>query len=121
MDAVEYLRTYHRMCNAIVRENDDACKECPLSNRNNGKYCDCVKFVIQYPEECVGLVEKWAEDHKIITNADKFKEVFGIDKPLMGKLTSVCYKPDGVDFMYEEWWNKEYVEPEKFLNGGTDV
>lgn len=54
------------------------------------------------------------EDKNALTNAEKFKEIFGIEHsfPLMyGR-----FRVDGRDepvFLESEWWSKEYKEPKK--------
>lgn len=60
------------------------------------------------------VVEKWSKEHPIVTNADKFKEVFG--KPI-GSYGTPC--PNGLT-IYEigtmsnlEWLGKEYKKQEE--------
>lgn len=50
------------------------CTDCPCHNGicNNGS-------IMSNAYEAIDLVENWAKEHPIKTNADKFKEVFGFE------------------------------------------
>ena len=48
------------------------CTDCPF----NEKVCSA-GTAIRNAYEAIDLVENWAKEHPIKTNADKFKEVFG--------------------------------------------
>lgn len=87
-----------------------ACGDCPLYKKACGPF---------YVFEALELVEKWAKEHQILTNADKFKEVFGIDIE-----TQACVNPKGTcsdcKYAYEDdcyvsdrFWYAKYVEPRK--------
>ena len=69
MDAVKFLIEKRRMCNVM-----SSCDECPLNE--NAKEYSCEYF--DDIEEAVDIVETWSKENPIITNGDKFKEVFGI-------------------------------------------
>lgn len=88
-----------------------ACEDCPLYKKACGPF---------YVFEALELVEKWAEEH-IKTNADKFKEMFGVNAPM-----NRCIKNNGccADCEYygfgserggckadERFWEAEYKEP----------
>ena len=61
---------------------------------------------------------KWAKENPIKTNADKFKEVFGI-KPNKAKCpfldsTEECSKHNlCVHCALNDFWNQEYKEPKE--------
>ena len=64
-----------------------SCDDCPIREKVNedmGIYCSV--WVKNHPEEAETIIMKWAAEHPIITNRDKFKEVFGLDylDPLPG-------------------------------------
>lgn len=85
MDAIEFIKEKTRMCEGI---ND--CSKCPLYDLEQSCIPD-----IDNIEEMVDIVEIWMKENPIITNGDKFTEVFGI----------VSEK----DFLYfSDWLKKEY-------------
>lgn len=63
MDAVEFYRTFKRMC-----EKTD-CKDCLLDQK-------CRPSANVEPEEVVELVEEWAKDHTIKTRQSEFLKMF---------------------------------------------
>ena len=73
----EVMKNKNRMCDAL------RCYDCLLSSDNNGSGVACDTFANCHPEEAQEIIMKWAEEHPIKTNADKFKEVmsktFGLD------------------------------------------
>ncbi len=68
------MNEYNRMCNKCIK-----CENCPIASRNNGRGVACHLFVHQFPEEAERAIMQWASENPIITNAMKFKEVFGYD------------------------------------------
>ena len=95
MDAVEYIKERNRMC-----ETSDAFR-CPLQIDGECKGCDGQRN----PAEAVRIVEEWSKAHPIQTNADKFKEVFGMT-PVGGPLQ--CCTEKGFDIVR---WNAPYEAP----------
>ena len=87
MDAVEYIKADKRLCHSY-----ESCIGCPLANG----LCDPNND----PEEHVAIVEAWAKEHPLITNAQKFAEVFGIEV-FGGNITNLG----------PNWWHEEYKEP----------
>lgn len=70
MDAVKYLKERRRMTdNCTIR-----CNDCPF--RNNGKNENCDEFELDYPEEAVKIVAKWAEEHPVKTRHTEFLKMF---------------------------------------------
>ena len=120
MEALEFLKEYRRMCNLY-----EHCEGCPLSEKQ------CLAQRLQTDSEYLTVtseVEKWSKEHPIITNAQKFKEVFGFNGDTVNK-----FKPEigiagtkgscGYDDCREScgsrhfprcpmWWNDEFKEPE---------
>jgi hypothetical protein len=68
MDAVEYLKTLDRMCNA-------ECRKCEFRevHRVNG---GCSTWQKNHPEEAVAIVEQWAAEHPIKTRQSEFLKMF---------------------------------------------
>ena len=64
MDAVEYLKTLQRMCNA-------KCRKCEFGEvyRVNG---GCSTWQKNHPEEAVAIVEQWAKEHPAKTRQSEF-------------------------------------------------
>ena len=70
MDALEYLKEKNRMC---YRNSEyQHCSICPFES-------ECCQCEDDRPEEAVRIVEEWSKAHPKQTNADKFKEVFGVE------------------------------------------
>lgn len=65
MDAVEYLKTLRRMCNAEYRE-------CEYGKRSG--FDPCMVWQRTHPEEAVAIAEKWAAEHPIKTRQSVFFE-----------------------------------------------
>lgn len=63
MDAVEFYRTFKRMC-----EKTD-CKDCLLDQK-------CRPSANVEPEEVVELVEEWAKDNPVKTRQSEFLKMF---------------------------------------------
>jgi hypothetical protein len=55
MKAVDYLKEKARMCNFYTY-----CSKCPLGEAGNSDELDCCDYELDYPEEAVEIVEKWA-------------------------------------------------------------
>lgn len=63
MDAVEFYRTFKRMCDKTD------CKDCLLDQK-------CRPSANVEPEEVVETVEEWAKDHPIKTRQSEFLKLF---------------------------------------------
>ena len=92
MDAVEYLKQRKRMCDTYYSKE---CANCSMFN-NNG--CRRNFFERYYFKDAVDKIETWAEGHPIYTNADKFRDIFGM------YATEMWAMPE-VDFL--KWLNTE--------------
>ena len=68
MDAVEFLKTLRRMCNA-------ECRKCEFRevHRVNG---GCSTWQKNHPEEAVAIVEQWAAEHPVKTRQSEFLKMF---------------------------------------------
>lgn len=71
---ITVMREYERMCNS-----DMGCDNCQVSASNNGTGTSCYQFIRKSPEKAERIIMKWAEEHPVITNAMKFKEIFSYD------------------------------------------
>ncbi len=68
MDALKYLKTLRRMCNA-------KCRKCEFGEvyRVNG---GCSTWQKNHPEEAVAIVEKWAAEHPAKTRQSEFLKYY---------------------------------------------
>lgn len=96
MDAVEFLKEAARMCKSSNR----FCSDCPLFSVGCGK---------GDPDETVDIVEQWSREHPVMTNAQKFKEVFGVGPEYC---SSPLRTSETGNVLAHEWWNEPYKEPE---------
>lgn len=108
-DFVEVMKHKERMCNTYVD-----CTKCPVAKGNNKKNTSCDDLMKFYPEEAQSIIMKWASAHPVKTNADKFKEVFGIEVDrgshgCHGIGVNCCDIPCS-ECNYRNFWNKEYVD-----------
>lgn len=104
------LRTEHigdRNCRGIY------CEDCPF----NGKVCNIGEKNF-HAHEAIEIVENWAKEHPVKTNADKFQDVFGFDMTICWDDKPSC---DGCPFYdgigkcnsKEKFWDAEYKEQTK--------
>ncbi len=70
MDAIEFLKTWDRLCNIKT------CRNCPLNFERNKYYLSCNEFCKTHPDEAVKIVEKWAAENPEKTRQDDFTEKF---------------------------------------------
>ena len=69
MDAVEFLKTLHRMC-------DRHCTNCEFGKRLCGFVTSCTVWRKTHPEEAVAIAEKWAAEHPAKTRQSEFLKMF---------------------------------------------
>lgn len=77
MDAVEYLKTLRRMCNA-------ECRECEYGKRSG--FDPCMVWRNSHPEEAVSIAEKWAAAHPAKTRQSEFLKHYPNAKIILGCL-----------------------------------
>lgn len=66
---VEVVKARERMC-----KKSGGCANCELKILS-GYICGL--DILKNPEQAQEIIMKWAKEHPVKTNADKFKEVFG--------------------------------------------
>ena len=64
MDAVKFVKTSGRMCNA-------ECIRCEFWKRKSGGE-SCTSWQKNHPEEAVAIVEQWAKEHPAKTRQSEF-------------------------------------------------
>ena len=82
MDAVEYLKTLRRMCNA-------ECTKCEFGARRS-VFETCPGWQKKHPEEAVAIVEKWASEHPVKTRQSVFLEQYPETKILEDGAIVIC-------------------------------
>lgn len=95
---VEVLKQKERMCKSV-----DSCGECPLNRLSD---IECKHYLLANPTEAEEIIMNWAKEHPVKTNADKFKEVFGVKH---NNVMDILYQANFRK--YCEFWNQEYKEP----------
>ena len=89
MNAVEFLKTLHRMC-------DRHCTNCEFGKRLCGFVTSCTVWRKTHPEEAVAIVEKWAAEHPVKTRQSVFLEQFP-NAPIYTNTHNVALDPCLVD------------------------
>lgn len=112
---VEVMNQKLRMCNYFKQD----CNKCNLSYKANGLNVVCTKCLSCYPEEAEKIIMDWAKEHPIVTNKDKFREVFGFELGSISLCDEIpcpyeytnddCHDCDNCQF--RGFWEKEYKEP----------
>lgn len=108
MDAVEFYRTFKRMC-----EKTD-CKDCLLDQK-------CRPSANVEPEEVVELVEEWAKDNPVKTRQSEFLKMFpdakinddGILAFCPGAFSQkekYCHKYNKCEECCKDYWLKEVTD-----------
>ena len=122
MEFKEYMKIKNRMTNCCEPKR---CVECPLNVNNNGYKCICRVFEIRYSEKAEAIVQKWADEHPVVTNKDKYREVY---REVFGKRLTrsnrsfttcpphiaypeQCKQIGGCDKCMK-WWEEEYKKPD---------
>ena len=121
MTKEEYQRNLVRMFDSLRTENKGEencagidCSNCPF----NRKVCNTGKLLF-YFFEAIEIVENWAKQHPIVTNADKFHEMFGIEPPRIRSCINFeecenCKYYDGSECdANNRFWDAEYNEKTK--------
>lgn len=72
MDAVEYVKTLHRLCKS--QDSCSGCAGCPLRDKKDG-YCS-IANISERAEDAVQIVEQWAKDHPSKTRQSEFLKMF---------------------------------------------
>ena len=72
MDAVEFVKTFGRMCNC-------ECYKCEIWKRLSGLE-SCTVWIETHPEEAAAISKQWAKEHPAQTRQSEFLKLFpGVD------------------------------------------
>lgn len=114
MEAIEFLKEAQRLC----EQSRHCSMVCPLYERCifDFKYEDeSSKETWERIEKAVAIIEQWNKEHPIITNAQKFKEVFGeieIKDLIYCRLKHDSEDYTEIEILEANWWDAPYKEPE---------
>lgn len=118
MEFQEFNKKLKRMCKSVkVGVN---CSKCEFYTIKHGGACGY--YVMNEPEKAEAIVRKWADEHPIVTNRMKYKEVFGSEpiKEISGAyICPPVYAYKNCELVSiscaecKKWWDEEYKEPEK--------
>lgn len=118
MTKEEYQRDLIRMFDSLRNECKGKkncgginCRDCPFDR----KVCNA-DIETFHAHEAIEIVENWAKEHPVKTNADKFIEVFGVEHDPINaciKHNVKCgncpyYNYDGTCDVTNRFWNAEY-------------
>ena len=110
MEAIEFLKEAQRLC-----EQSRYCSmECPL-------YESCI-FDFMYEnessketwgriEKAVAIIEQWSKEHPLVTNAQKFKEVFGkieLKDYIKCRVNHMSEDETEIEILEGKWWDEPY-------------
>lgn len=101
----EAMKISRRMCKSY-----EECGGCPLDYRLDDNDKTCWDALRDDSNEVEKVMKKWAAEHPVKTNRDKFVEVFG-EIERFGKCEIIDCST--VPCLECGWWNREYVEPDK--------
>lgn len=116
MTREEYKRNLLRMFDSLRTDCKGkeicagiSCTDCPF----NRKVCNAGKLIF-YSIEAIEIVEQWAKEHPVKTNAEKFKEVFGTEPPINACVNNIdcenCEYYGDVCYVRDLFWDAEYKE-----------
>ena len=121
MDAVEYVKTLHRLC-----KSQDCylgrIPGCPLLNKEDKKYSYCIANISEYTEKAVQIVEQWAKDHPVKTRQSEFLKMFP-NAHKSGRVLDICPQTLNIEYMplkrceniscsacKTDYWNEEVTD-----------
>lgn len=130
----EYIRTMEEYQREYIRMMDSMREGSEYSGEANCKGVDCNRYPLYTSNSCsssskafeiIEIVEKWSKEHPVVTNRDKFKEVFGIEPKVCPRMIyidikslSECLESD-CKKCTQEFWDLEYKVPVKENEDGV--
>lgn len=127
MTKEEFQRDLIRMWDSVRNKSkgEETCRDVNCRDCHFDEICNAAVYGSAIINACktIEIVEQWAKEHPIKTNADKFKEVFSLD---MAPQISSCinFKEKCADCKYYDYndfkcdankrfWNAEYNDKTK--------
>lgn len=123
MEMTQYQKDLVRMWDSLRTDYKGShnccpilCEQCPL---NKGACSgDGFTHTIFNAEKAIEIVTQWAKEHPIVTNEDKFKEVWGKEPKVNGtyicppvRTSLLCSKNCGE--CRKTFWGSEYKPPKE--------
>lgn len=114
---VAFLREWGRMCDTF-----DGCEKCPIRTKEIGNGLSCVETIRRHQTDVIAVVQKWSDEHPVMTWAGKLKELLpnaDIDAIMIGGCLFDYFggfAPGEEENMCKEYdeckccWNGEYRE-----------
>lgn len=110
---VDFLREWKRMCDGTI------CHRCGIGEANDSVTMSCRRYVMTYPEDAIDIVQKWSDEHPVMTWAGKLRELLpnftGMPHNYCPSLFFGNHAPSGRgdcnDIACVDCWNGEYKEP----------
>ncbi len=109
------VRTHHK---GNIKCLGVSCDKCPLVSHVCGTHGTTF-----YAEKTIEIVSNWAKEHPIVTMADKYKEVLGVEPKEKGGDGYICphfagfanveCRDKSCEVCKDEFWNSEYKPPKK--------
>lgn len=112
MDAVEYVKTLHRLC-----KSQNGCFECVLESE-----CGCIAAASIYDKNAVPIVEEWAKEHPTKTRQNEFLKMFP-NALKSGRVLDICPRTVNTEYMppkrceniscsvcKTDYWNEEVTD-----------
>lgn len=115
MEFKEAIKIRRRMCNYYVD-----CDGCPLKGFPDS--CTDGIFEVKTADQYEKILEGWAKEHPVVTNAEKYIEIikntFGEDADKTKIRESCIGNSLGIECIKDcseclKWWDEEYEEPVK--------
>lgn len=117
MEFQEFIKNYKRMCSSY----EDDCSRCPIYEERPQED-SCFEFCLNFPTSAENAVAKWVAEHPILTNRNKFIEIFGNKMSCADQVRNVLvnmsngekYTDDFIKTVivhYDNWLNAEYESP----------
>ena len=105
MELNDFFKNYKRMCS-----HSGGCLRCPMNDRGSNDL-NCQDFVFAHPDKAERIVFNWKEEHPLITNADKFREIFGTIIVGVPTIIAAASQVSVNGKSLNKWANEEYHPP----------
>ena len=84
---VDFLREWGRMCDTY-----DGCEKCPIRTKEIGNGLSCVETIQRHQTDAIDVVQKWSDEHPVMTWEGKLKEL--LPNADIGALTATLCPSD---------------------------
>lgn len=109
----EFMREWERMCVTF-----DGCEKCPIRTEEIGNGLSCVETIQRHQTDAIAIVQKWSDEHPVMTWEDKLKELLPNAKEYAIKNIMHIFCPNDIfgaggngvcaaDELCKDCWDKE--------------